>query len=147
MEFFCWRLVPNAQYSACNIYTECMYAVLTGKIYHLPYYSAILKIVRVSRQRQLSRRYPNFCLNSNFVFMEWVLYFSGGSLILLYITLLLKSKEIHETCNSHCPETHKAIQKYRGMFETQKSVNKTSSGEIGLNIRTLASPKVGQDQD
>ena len=24
--------------------------------------------------------------------------------------------------------------------------NKTSSGEIGLNIRTLASPKVGQDQ-
>ena len=37
-------------------------------------------------------------------------------------------------------------QKYRGMFETQKSGNKTSSGEIGLNIRTLESPKVGQDQ-
>ena len=36
-------------------------------------------------------------------------------------------------------------QKYRGMFETQKSGDKTSSGEIGLNIRTLASPKVGQD--
>ena len=32
------------------------------------------------------------------------------------------------------------------MFETQKSGNKTSSGEIGLNIRPLASPKVGQDQ-
>ena len=32
------------------------------------------------------------------------------------------------------------------MFETQKSTNKTSSGDIGLNIRTLASPKVGQDQ-
>ena len=32
------------------------------------------------------------------------------------------------------------------MFETQKSGNKTSSGEIGLNIRTHASPKVGQDQ-
>ena len=32
------------------------------------------------------------------------------------------------------------------MFETQKSRNKTSSGDIGLNIRTLASPKVGQDQ-
>ena len=28
------------------------------------------------------------------------------------------------------------------MFETQKSRNKTSSGDIGLNIRTLASPKV-----
>ena len=31
------------------------------------------------------------------------------------------------------------------MFETQKSGNKTSSGEVGLNIRTLESPKVGQD--
>ena len=40
----------------------------------------------------------------------------------------------------------KQKQKYRGMFETQKSRNKTSSAEIGLNIRTLASPKVGQDQ-
>ena len=36
--------------------------------------------------------------------------------------------------------------KYRGMFETQKSGNKTSSGEIGLDIRTYASPKVRQDQ-
>ena len=27
-----------------------------------------------------------------------------------------------------------------------KSGNKTSSGEIGFNIRTFASPKVGQDQ-
>ena len=32
------------------------------------------------------------------------------------------------------------------MFETQKSGGKTSSGETGLNIRTSASPKVGQDQ-
>ena len=40
----------------------------------------------------------------------------------------------------------KAKQKYRGMFETQKSGNKTSSGEIGLDIRTHASPKEGQDQ-
>ena len=32
------------------------------------------------------------------------------------------------------------------MLETQKSGNKASSREIGLNIRTLASPKVGQDQ-
>ena len=32
------------------------------------------------------------------------------------------------------------------MFKTQKSGNKTSSGEIGLNIRTTACPKVGQDQ-
>ena len=32
------------------------------------------------------------------------------------------------------------------MFETQKFGNKTSSGEIGFTIRTLASPKVGQGQ-
>ena len=32
------------------------------------------------------------------------------------------------------------------MFKSQKSGNKTSVGEIGLNIRTIASPKVGQDQ-
>ena len=32
------------------------------------------------------------------------------------------------------------------MFETQKSGKKTSSEEIGLNIKTLASPKVRQDQ-
>ena len=38
----------------------------------------------------------------------------------------------------------KQKQKYRGMFETQKSGNKTSSGDIGLNTKTLASPKVGQ---
>ena len=39
-----------------------------------------------------------------------------------------------------------AKQKYRGMFETQKSGNKTSSGKIGPEIRTHASPEVGQDQ-
>ena len=32
------------------------------------------------------------------------------------------------------------------MFETQKYGNKTSSGEIGLDLKTHASPKVGQDQ-
>ena len=46
--------------------------------------------------------------------------------------------ERHSTFNS----SPKQKQKYRGMFETQKSRNKTSSGDIGLNIRTLASPKV-----
>ena len=38
---------------------------------------------------------------------------------------------------------NEAKQKCRGMFENQKSGNKTSSG---LDIRTHASPKVGQDQ-
>ena len=40
----------------------------------------------------------------------------------------------------------KAKEKYRGVFEIQRSGDKTSSGEIGLDIRTRASPKVGQDQ-
>ena len=39
-----------------------------------------------------------------------------------------------------------AKEKYRGVFEIQRSRDKTSSGEIGLDIRTHASPKVGQDQ-
>ena len=39
-----------------------------------------------------------------------------------------------------------AKEKYRGVFEIQRSGDKTSSGEIGLDIRTDASPKVGQDQ-
>ena len=37
-------------------------------------------------------------------------------------------------------------EKYRGMFEIQKSGDKTSSGEIGLDIITHVSHKVGQDQ-
>ena len=40
----------------------------------------------------------------------------------------------------------KAKEKYRGVFEIQKSGDKTSTGEIGLDIRTHASPKVGQVQ-
>ena len=32
------------------------------------------------------------------------------------------------------------------MFEIKKSGNKTSPGEIGLDIRTHASPKLGQGQ-
>ena len=39
-----------------------------------------------------------------------------------------------------------AKEKYRGMFEIQKSGDKTISGKIVLDIRTHASPKVGQDQ-
>ena len=40
----------------------------------------------------------------------------------------------------------KAKEKYRGVFEIQKSGDKTRPGEIGLDIRAHASPKVGQDQ-
>ena len=50
-------------------------------------------------------------------------------------------------CRGFCHRTEsEAKEKYRGVFEIQKSGDKTSSGEIGLDIRTHASPKVGQDQ-
>ena len=38
----------------------------------------------------------------------------------------------------------KAQQKYRRMFETQRSGNQTGSREIGFDIRTFASPAAGQ---
>ena len=50
-----------------------------------------------------------------------------------------------KVCIYHSP-TKDAKEKYRGVFEIQRSGDKTSSGEIGLDIRTHASPKVGQDQ-
>ena len=39
-----------------------------------------------------------------------------------------------------------AISKREVPRELKKSGNKTSSGEIGLDMRTHAGPKVGQDQ-
>ena len=56
------------------------------------------------------------------------------------------STVLYRSILKRCNLTYKQKQKYRGMFETQKSRNKTSSGDIDLNIRTLASPKVGHDQ-
>ena len=51
---------------------------------------------------------------------------------------------VYSLCKMYFFIVSKQKQKYRGMFETQKSGNATSSGEIGLNI--IASPKVWQDQ-
>ena len=56
------------------------------------------------------------------------------------------SREFFEQLEENGTLVHEAKEKYRGMFEIQKSGDKTSSGEIGLDIRTHASPKVGQDQ-
>ena len=53
---------------------------------------------------------------------------------------------MHNFFWSMCCRPYEAKEKYRGMFEIQKSGDKTSSGEIGLDITTHASPKVGQDQ-
>ena len=45
-------------------------------------------------------------------------------------------------------DLHRTVTQYSSsaLFETKKFGNKTRSGEIGLNIRTLSSLKVGQDQ-
>ena len=57
--------------------------------------------------------------------------------------VILKNKLNYRTIISYLKE---AKEKYRGIFKIQKSGDKTSSGEIGLEIKTDASPKVGQDQ-
>ena len=58
----------------------------------------------------------------------------------------MPSPEYYEQEESDHTSIYNAKEKYRGVFEIQKSGDKTSSGEIGLDIRTHASPKVGQDQ-
>ena len=60
--------------------------------------------------------------------------------------MFILSQDFYMYMSAYNGISGKAKQKYRGMFGTQKSGNKTSSGEIGLDIRTHASPKVGQDQ-
>ena len=50
------------------------------------------------------------------------------------VTIVLISSE-------NSMKLRKTKQKYRGMFETQKSGNKTSSGEIGLDIENMQVPK------
>ena len=61
-------------------------------------------------------------------------------------TLYEKSVQVCRRTKHKIESPLKAKEKYRGVFEIQKSGDKTSSGEIGLDIRTHASPKVGQDQ-
>ena len=75
---------------------------------------------------------------------------AGFSFILMFRAALTKSQFVYDKFDvavTYITEKPMhAKQKYRGMFETLKSGNKTSSGEIVLNIRTRASPIVGQDQ-
>ena len=54
-------------------------------------------------------------------------------------TLLFKSNILKTSLNFY---GGKAKEKYRGVFEIQRSGDKTSSGEIGLDIGTHASPKL-----
>ena len=64
----------------------------------------------------------------------------GPKIYMYFLSIIL-----HQ-CRRYESSMLKAKEKYRGVFEIQKSGDKTSTGEIGLHIRTHASPKVGQDQ-
>ena len=69
------------------------------------------------------------------------------------LTVIFDCRFLHVMCHiflvnnfisvdlSSCEEQHEAKEKYREMFETQKSDNKTSSREIGLDIRTCKSQR------
>ena len=71
------------------------------------------------------------------------------------LNVCLTGNEINKACSDmtidcwtrefvlFCDTFEGAKEKYRGMFEIHKSGDKTSSGEIGLDIRTHASPKSG----
>ena len=57
----------------------------------------------------------------------------------IYINTILNKKnyKIDRKSGGSNPRspTEKAKQKYRGVFDIQKSENKTSSGEIGFDVR------------
>ena len=68
---------------------------------------------------------------------------------MIFICVHLNMRNLPECRTYHfalMQHIFEAKEKYRGVFEIQRSGDKTNSGEIGLDIRTHASPKVGQDQ-
>ena len=94
-------------------------------------------------------------LQNHFIFRKLILTFKDlRHMTLEYLFVLMTDMDSYATAldvvshvlDDFYDDVLKEKQKYRGMLETQKSRNKTSSGDIGLNISTLASPKVGQDQ-
>ena len=95
----------------------------------------------------------NFAISvKQFFFTFWFMYHYAYKRCPMYVDtsnpwnihLFRTSQNIFQK-RKHC-RADWAKPKYRGMLETQEFGNKTSSREIDLNIRTLASPKVGQDQ-
>ena len=74
-------------------------------------------------------------------------YFQANITLYNVIDLMICNQDCNRLQNaSNYLKIYEQKQQYRGMFETQKSGNKTSSGDNGLNIRILANPKMGQDQ-
>ena len=87
----------------------------------------------------LRLNFPNLpCLYSTF-HLEY-------PLVLSRFCFLICNLVFKFACNCQYAVLLYAKEKYRGMFAIQKFGQKTSSGGIGLDIRTQASPKVGQDQ-
>ena len=90
---------------------------------------------------KIIRLWPDFSKIAKHGFKEFFL-MKRFSFCMLLSSLHISNPKTHKINLIWC----KAKEKYRGVFEIQKSGDKTSSGEIGLDIRTHASPKVGQDQ-
>ena len=99
---------------------------------------------------QTLRRAPFITLANLSLFFLFDTYLTSSSdivnTLLVYLSVIEEFDSIwmFEAIGlTYCIESKR---EYRGVFEIQKSGDKTSSGEIGLDIRTHASPKVGQDQ-
>ena len=87
------------------------------------------------------------------IVLSWHLDHFIGALIINIVTLTswCYAGSVVSTCNEYMVHIvtyiHSNVkQKSREMFETQKSRNKTSSGEIWSHIRTNGSHNLGQDQ-
>ena len=93
-----------------------------------------------------SSKIINLHTNFSLLVEEHVLIVLGGEVMTFVLQPLFRFLKIVKDWNATESLEFQAKEKYRGVFEIQKSGDKTSSGEIGLDIRTHASPNVGQDQ-
>ena len=114
------------------IWYEYNYLVTLTRLFIDPLY----QMMPLSQPHLRVRQIP--CAKQVYILHEWMGYDKA-----IYRQEQYLSKCFQQRHNINLRE---AKEKYRVMFEIQKSGDKTSSGEIGLDIRTHASPKVGQDQ-
>ena len=103
---------------------------VTETSYHFPVFFAVLKPSHIPLLPYHSYVYEKRCTTESNTLQG-------------YVTSVMDSEG---GCKEQKKKKKTTTQKYRGMFETRRSGNRTSSGDIGLNIKILSSPKVGQDQ-
>ena len=110
------------------------------------FFHSCLKMCKICQKRTIDATFLDclaltFCDVIGELLPEWAcLTLQGGTTFLL-------TSNLGDNPVSRVRKTESyAKEKYQGMFEIQKSGDKTSSGEIGIDIRTHTSPKVAQDQ-